>query len=47
MKMNPIAHAKAKITFLESCFCVSPLDQGLEMDNAFLWKNWLFSSCDL
>jgi hypothetical protein len=38
MKMNRIAHAKAKITFLESCFCVSPLDQGLEMDNAFFME---------
>jgi hypothetical protein len=44
---EPHRTCKSKNYIPRIMFFVSPLDQDLEMDNAFLMENWLFSSCDL
>jgi len=36
---DPIALVRARITFLDSYFCVFVLGQGLRMECAFLWEN--------
>jgi putative heme iron utilization protein len=46
-EMNHIALVKTRITSLGSCSCVFVHDQGLRMENVFLWKNRLFSTCHL